>query len=35
MCDNQHDDRIKAYGYCSLCNGNKLEKINNKKPERK
>jgi len=35
MCDNQHDDRIKMYGYCSLCNSNKMEKPINKKSERK
>ena len=35
MCDNQHDDRIKRYGYCSLCNTKKLNKIVIQKSERK
>jgi len=35
MCDRDHNDRIKRYGYCSLCNTKKLDKIDNKNNERK
>jgi len=34
MCDNAHDDRIKQYGYCSLCKTTtptKVEKPKNNK----